>query len=105
VEASTLDRVTRRCAVTAVADVARPAALARPLEGLDRLALAEMVERAAVELNEIDVVGGQTLQAALDAGEQWSPTPVGASPAGGVATFGEQIKLVPSSADGLADQD
>src|SRR5438034_5282953 len=64
-----------------------------------------MVERAAVELDEVDVVGGQAPQAALDAGEQWSPTPVGASPAAGVATFGEQIKLVPSSADGLADQD
>src|SRR6185436_205711 len=100
-----LDGVARRRAVAAVADVAREAALARLLEGLDDLTLAERFERAAVELDEVDVVGRQALEAPLDARQQRSTPPVRARPAAGVAALGEQIELAAPRADRLADQD
>src|SRR5262249_14147426 len=105
VEAPALDRVARRRTIAAVADVAREAALARLLQGLDDLALAERLERAAVELDEIDVAGRQALEASLDAGQQRTPPPVRARPAAGVAALAEQIELAAPRADRLADQD
>src|SRR5439155_9783710 len=103
--APALDGVACGLAVAAVADVARPAALARALEGRDHVTLAQLGQRAAVELDEIDVIGGQALEAALDAGEQRGRAPVGAARAAAVTALGEQVVLAPAIADGAADQD
>ena len=51
VEAPALDRVARRRAVSAVADVARLSPLAGPLQGLDDVARAQLPLGAAVELD------------------------------------------------------
>ena len=70
VETAALDRVARRLAVAAVADVPGPALLARPLERADRVALLKLGERAAVELDQIEVVGREPAQAPLDARQE-----------------------------------
>ena len=77
------------------------------LEVLQRrndVALAQLGERAAVELDEVEVVGAQALAAALDAGQQRLRPPVGAAPAAGVTALGEQMDVAAAPADGLADQ-
>src|SRR2546421_8185690 len=104
VEAAGLDRIARRLAVAAVADVPREAPLARLLESADRVAPPELGERAAVELDEVDVVGREAAQAALDAGEERGGPPVLAREAAGVAALGEEVALAPPPADGAADE-
>src|SRR5262249_40175280 len=69
VESAALDRVAGRRAVTTVPDRSGQAALACTLERLDGVALLELGERAAVELDQIHVIGEEALQAALDAGQ------------------------------------
>src|SRR5438552_3642650 len=104
VEPPAFDGVARGFAVAAVADVARPAALASLLQRLDGLALSKLGERAAVELDEIDVVGIEAAQAPLDAGQQRRTAPVGARPAAGVPTLREEPDVLPPGTDRLADQ-
>src|SRR5207244_2619743 len=99
-----LDRIARRLAVAAVADVPREAPLTRLLERADRVTPPELGERAAVELDEVEVVGREAAQAALDAGEERGGPPVLARPAAGVAALGEQVALAPPPADGPADE-
>src|SRR4029453_8037170 len=94
----------RGLAVAAVADVARPAALSRLLQRSDDIAAAELGQRAAVQLDQVEAIGAQALEAALDAAEQGLGSPVAAAPAAPVPALGEEEELVPASADGLADQ-
>src|SRR5206468_8845017 len=104
IEASAFDGVAGGVAVATVADVARPAALARALQRLDGLALPELAERAAVKLDEVDVVGREAAQAALDAGQEGRAPPVGARPTAGVPALREQRDLPPAGPERLADQ-
>src|SRR5207253_70666 len=78
--------------------------LASLLQRLDGLALSKLGERAAVELDEIDVVGLEAAQAPLDAGQQRRTAPVGARPAAGVPTLREEPDVLPPGTDRLADQ-
>src|SRR5207244_9587654 len=84
VEGPALDRVASGGAVAAVADEAGEPAVARGLERADRVAALEHVESAGVELDQVDVIGPQTLERALDAGQERRRTPVGAAPPAGV---------------------
>src|SRR5262249_38506366 len=104
VEAPALDGVARRLAVAAVADVAGEAALSRALERLDRFALLQHGERAAVELDEVDVLGRKPAQAALDAGQERRAPPGGPRPAAGVPALREQRDLAAAGAERLADE-
>src|SRR5262249_3607612 len=61
-------------------------------------------QRAAVELDEIDMIGGETAQAALDARQDRRAPPVGAGPAAGVPALREESNLPAARTDGLADQ-
>ena len=105
VEAAALDRVARRRAVAAVADVPRPAPIARPLERGDGVAPPELVERAAVELDQVEVVGLEATQAPLDAGEQRRRAPVRAPPAASMAALGEEVELPPPGAERPPNED
>src|SRR5438309_1501153 len=104
VEAPALDGVARRLAVAAVADVSRQAALARPLESADDVALAQLFARAAVELDQVEVIGGQALDAPLDAGEERLGPPVSPAPAAAMAALGEEVELAAPRGDGAADE-
>src|SRR4029453_4659828 len=57
----------RGLAVAAVADVARPAAPSRLLQRSDDIAAAELGQRAAVQLDQVEAIGAQALEAALHA--------------------------------------
>src|SRR5205807_2043154 len=59
---------------------------------------------AAVQLDQIDVVGREAAQAALDAGQEWRAPPVGARPAAGVPALREQRDVPASGSERLADQ-
>ena len=58
-----------------------------------------------MELDQVEMIGGQPLQAALDALEQRGRAPVGPAPAAAVATLGEQVEVAPAAADGAANED
>src|SRR5262249_37723901 len=62
--------------------------------------------RAAVELDQVEVVGAESFQAALDAREDGGRPPprAGAAPAVGVATLGEQVHVITSAPKRPADQ-
>src|SRR5262249_24313695 len=105
VETSALDGEARGLAVPAVSDVARQPALARALQRSHHLALAQNLERAAVELDQVHVLGGQPLQAALDALEQCGGAPAGSGPTAGVAALCEEVVVPAALADRAADQD
>src|SRR5262249_11547660 len=90
--------------VAAVADVAREAALARLLERGDDVAPAKLGQRAAVELDQVEMIGAEALQTALDALEERLRPPVGA-PAGAVAALSEEVDSTPTAAHRLPDQD
>jgi hypothetical protein len=104
VEVPALDRVARCLAVAAVADISRQAALARLRERSDDVALAELVPRAAVELDQVEVVGGEALEAPLDAGQERGGAPVPPAPAAAVAALGEEVELAAPRANGTADE-
>jgi hypothetical protein len=57
-----------------------------------------------VQLDQVEAIGAQALEAALDAAEQRLGSPVAAAPAAPVPALGEQVELAPARADGLADQ-
>ncbi len=104
VEAAALDRIPRRPAVTAIADVARPAPLPRPLERLDHVALLELGQRAAMELDEVDVIGGEPFETPLDALEQRPGAPIATPPAIAVPALGEEVIFRPPAPDRPPDQ-
>src|SRR5436853_1393902 len=104
VEAPALDRVARRRAVSAVADVARLSPLAGPLQGLDDVTLAQLSLGAAVELDQVDVVGPEAAQTPLDALDQRARPPVRAPVLRGMTALREEVVLRAPPADGPADQ-
>ena len=104
VEAAALDRPARRRAIAAVADVAGQPALPRRLQGGDGIALLQHALRARVQLHEVERVGAQALEAALDGLEDRPRPPVVAAPAGGVADLREEVELAPPSAHRASDQ-
>ena len=57
-----------------------------------------------MELDQVEVVGREPLQAALDAFVERLRAPVRACPATAVPAFGEEIELTPARGDGFADQ-
>src|SRR5207244_3705042 len=93
VEAPALDLVARRRAVSAVADVARLSPLAGPLQGLDDVTLAQLSLGAAVELDQVDVVGPEAAQTPLDALGQRARPPVRAPVLRGMTALREEVVL------------
>src|SRR5262249_17353875 len=61
-------------------------------------------QRAAVELDQVEMIGAEALQTALDALEERLRPPVGA-PAVAVAALGEEVEITPTAAHRLPDQD
>jgi AhpD family alkylhydroperoxidase len=57
-----------------------------------------------VQLDQIEPVGAETLQASLDAREQRGRPPVSPAVAARVAALGQQVDLVPAGPEGHADQ-
>jgi len=104
VEAPALHRVAGGRSIAAVADEAGLPALARPLDHLDHLAAAQIVFRAGVKLEQIDVVGAQAREAPRDAPLERGDAPVVAPGALEVTTLGEQMDVRPSTGDRLTDE-
>src|SRR5262249_32313493 len=104
VEAAALGRVAGRLAVTAVADVPRPAPLASLLEGGDGVAFPEVGQRAGVELDQVEVVGPEAAEAPLDAGEERGRSPVSAPPAAGVPALREEVDVPAPGAERPSDE-
>src|SRR5215468_7696839 len=104
VEPPALDGIARRLPVTAIADEPRHAPFPRALERRDDLALPQMLERAAVQLDEIDRIRPEPAQAPLDALEERGAPPVSAPEAPPVAALREEMKLTAAAAHGLADE-
>src|SRR5215813_7294285 len=104
VEPPALDGVARRLPVAAIADEPRHASFPRALERRDGLTLLQMLEGAAVELNEIDRVCLEPAQAPLDALEERGAPPVSAPEAPPVSALREEMKVAAAAAHRLADE-
>src|SRR6185436_20624639 len=74
------------------------------LERLDDVTLLKLGERAAMELDQVDVIRGEALQAPLDALAQRRRPPLGAPPAIAVPALGEEVVVGPARADRAPDQ-
>src|SRR5207249_11223312 len=74
------------------------------LEGGDGITPPKLGEGAAVELDQVEVVGLETTQAPLDAGQESGRPPVRSFPAPGVAALGEEVDLTSTGADGAPDE-
>ena len=104
VEGAAFDGIARRLPVAAIADVPRLAGRPRLLERLDDVALLKLGERAAMELDQVDVIGSEALQAPLDALPQRRRPPLAAPPALAVPALGEEVVVGPARADRASDQ-
>src|SRR5262249_8502273 len=104
VEAAGLDGIASRRAVTAVADVTGETALLCRFERGDRVATAQHLLGAGVQLDEIDGVGPQPLEAALDGLQNARRAPVLVAPAAGMADLREQVELAAAAAHRATDQ-
>src|SRR6266446_2513019 len=95
-----------RCpAVATVADVARVTLLACRLQSGDCFSLAQFRFRTAMQLDDVDLVCLQILQAALDALQNRISRPIrSAFCSMRMAAFGKKIKLIAPAADRSTNQ-
>ena len=105
VEGAGLDGELGGGAVAGVADEAGFAGVAGFLDGGDDVALAELGFGAGVELEEVEAVGFEALEGAVDLLGEHAGVPVGEVEAFAVvAALGEEEEVAAAVADGVADE-
>jgi len=80
------------------------ALLPRIVQSADHVALAQLLLRATVQLHQIDVIGAQPFETALDAHQQRCRPPIANAGIVGMPAFGEQVKVLAPASHGLSDQ-